>query len=145
MSSLSDNIAEFINRLLTLEGGEAELRRVEIANRFSCVPSQINYVLTSRFRPELGYLVESKRGGGGYIRITRIAGSKSIIMHLVNSVGNELDRGSCEEILKNLLDSGAISECNFRLMSAACLCPALRGESADQIRAEQLKKMLLSL
>ena len=71
---LSDVIAEFINQMLE-ENGIAELRRAEIAERFSCVPSQINYVLSSRFTPELGYVVQSQRGGGGYIRITRCGGS----------------------------------------------------------------------
>ena len=66
-------------------------------------------------------------------------------MHLVNSIGAALDRRSCEHILRNLLDRGVIGEREYRLMAAACLCPALRGEGADGVRAEQLKKMLLTL
>ena len=143
MSNMSDLIADFINSLLESTGGRAELRRADIASRFSCAPSQINYVLTSRFTPELGYLVQSRRGGGGYIRITRISGEKSILMHVVNSIGEVLDRSSCAQILKNLRDSGVIGQRECRLMEAACLCPELRGEDADRIRAGQLKQMLL--
>lgn len=145
MSSLSDLIAEFINSALESAGGETELRRADIASQFDCVPSQVNYVLTSRFTPELGYLVQSRRGGGGYIRITRVGSGKSLLMHLVNSIGAALDRRSCEHILRNLLDRGVIGKREYRLMAAACLCPALRGEGADGVRAEQLKKMLLTL
>lgn len=145
MSSLSDLIAEFINGALESEGGEAELRRADIASQFDCVPSQVNYVLTSRFTPELGYIVQSRRGGGGYIRITRVGSGKSLLMHLVNSIGGTLDRRSCEHILQNLFDRGVIDKREYGLMAAACLCPVLRGEGADEIRAEQLKKMLLTL
>ena len=69
---ISDSIADFISELLRREG-EVELQRNLLADQFNCVPSQINYVITTRFTPEHGYVVESRRGGGGYIRITRLA------------------------------------------------------------------------
>ncbi|MBO5645957.1 MAG: CtsR family transcriptional regulator, partial [Clostridia bacterium] len=69
---ISDSIADFISELLRREG-EVELQRNLLADRFNCVPSQINYVISTRFTPEHGYVVESRRGGGGYIRITRLA------------------------------------------------------------------------
>ena len=76
---LSNIIEDFINEMLReANGGEIELKRNALAEKFSCVPSQINYVITTRFSPERGYLVESRRGGGGYIRITPVAcGDKS--------------------------------------------------------------------
>ena len=69
---MSDVIADFIGEMLSDGGGVAELQRKSLADRFSCVPSQINYVIETRFTPEHGYLVESQRGGGGFIRIIRL-------------------------------------------------------------------------
>ena len=73
---MSDTIADFILDCLSSGGGVAELQRRGLAERFSCVPSQINYVIETRFTPENGYLVESRRGGGGYIRIVRVQDDK---------------------------------------------------------------------
>lgn len=81
---ISDSVANYILQLLDQAGGIAEIQRNELAGFLGCVPSQINYVLTSRFTPEQGYLVESRRGGGGYIRITRLKLSKAdMIMHIM--------------------------------------------------------------
>ena len=76
---LSDTIEHFIKELMTQEEPEVELRRNELAEYFSCAPSQINYVLATRFTPDNGYIIESRRGGGGYIRIVRIVRSLSVI------------------------------------------------------------------
>lgn len=90
---ISDSVANYILDLLNQENGTAEIQRNELASYLGCVPSQINYVLTSRFTPEQGYIVESRRGGGGYIRITRMRLSRSdMIMHIVNSVGGQPGR-----------------------------------------------------
>jgi transcriptional regulator CtsR len=89
----SDLIAGFILEALESAGGCAELQRSSLADRFNCVPSQINYVISTRFSPEHGYIVESRRGGGGYIRIKRVCPeSRQLIMHAVNAVGDELDQ-----------------------------------------------------
>ena len=72
MSILSDHIEEFIKELLIEDEGMAELQRNELAQKFNCAPSQINYVLTTRFSPNRGYVTESRRGGGGYIRVIRL-------------------------------------------------------------------------
>ena len=68
---ISDNIENFIRELFGAENS-IELRRNELASYFNCVPSQINYVIQTRFTTERGYIVESRRGGGGHIRITRV-------------------------------------------------------------------------
>ena len=69
-----------------------ELQRSDLAQRFGCVPSQINYVMSTRFSPEHGYIVESRRGGGGYIRIRRVQMDRqTLLMHVINSIGGELD------------------------------------------------------
>ena len=86
-----------------------EVQRSDLAQKFNCVPSQINYVMTTRFSPEHGYLVESRRGGGGYIRITQVrTDRKTLLMHVVNSVGAEMDLPSARAILTNLVQSGAL-------------------------------------
>lgn len=145
---LSDMLTEYIMEMLS-DTGDAEIRRNELANHFGCVPSQINYVLTSRFTPEQGYIVESRRGGGGYIRITRINTDKpTSLMHIVNSVGNSLDRMTAEVMIKNLLAMGAIDEGTARLLASALSDRALAPVSPqgrDIVRASIFKNMILNL
>ena len=100
---MSDLIAGFILRVIEDADGCAELQRSELANRFNCVPSQINYVISTRFSPEHGYIVESRRGGGGFIRITRVSmDPENLIMHTVNTVGGEIDLHSATALTTNL-------------------------------------------
>lgn len=145
---LSDMLTEYIMEMLN-DTGDAEIRRNELANHFGCVPSQINYVLTSRFTPEQGYIVESRRGGGGYIRITRVNTDKSqTLMHIVNSVGDSLDRMSAEVMIKNLLGLDMINEDTARLLASAlsdrALAPVTPG-GRDIVRASIFKNMILTL
>jgi len=73
MFTLSDSIEDYLKKLLSLSSRYyVDIRRYELSRKFFCAPSQINYVLSSRFSPERGYLVESRRGGKGYIRIYRL-------------------------------------------------------------------------
>jgi len=145
---LSDMLTEYIMDMIN-ETGDAEIKRNELASHFGCVPSQINYVLTSRFTPEQGYIVESRRGGGGYIRITRINADKSqTLMHVVNSVGNSLDRMTAEVMIKNLLALGAVEENTARLLAAALSDRALapvEPRGRDILRASIFKNMVLTL
>lgn len=145
---LSDMLTEYIMEMLS-ESGDAEIKRNELANHFGCVPSQINYVLTSRFTPEQGYIVESRRGGGGYIRITRVNADKSAtLMHVVNSVGNSLDRMSGEVMINNLLSVGAVNEDVARLLASALSDRALapiEPRGRDIVRASIFKNMILTL
>ena len=107
---ISDVIASFIQSALEETDGVLELQRSDLAQRFNCVPSQINYVMSTRFSPEHGYIVESRRGGNGYIRITRVrTDRKTLLMHVINSIGDELDAASARAIVQNLVDSEAIS------------------------------------
>lgn len=146
---MSDIVAQYIEKLLEQDNGYAELQRNELASALGCVPSQINYVITSRFTPEHGYIVESKRGGGGYIRITRITLDKnSAIMHVVNSIGDKLDNASAEIMVRNMEQREMISPTSARLMRAALsdrayndIPPSMR----DSLRATVMKHMLLVL
>ena len=146
---ISDSVANYILQMLNEADGIAEIQRNELANALGCVPSQINYVITSRFTPEQGYIVESRRGGGGYIRIIRRRMTKSdLIMHIVNSVGQSLDAASMRAMLRNLVETGVASESDARLMAAALsdssLAPAPK-ESRYLLRASLFKNMLLVL
>lgn len=144
---MSEQVARYILEMLDSRDGTAEIRRNELADRMGCVPSQINYVITSRFTPEKGYIVESRRGGGGYIRITRvqISGS-SALMHAVNSIGDSVDGGTARMLIINLTDRAIISTSGAEIMLAACGDSALKAlpqEYRDVARAGVLKQMLI--
>jgi len=146
---LSDSIERFILSMLSEAGGAYELQRAALAEQFSCVPSQINYVLSTRFSPEHGYIVESRRGGGGYIRITRVdLRPGALVMHTVNAIGDTLDAKSAEALLQNLVGAGALGLKEARLTGAALSAPALRAlppEWRNVARAGVMKQCLLQL
>ena len=143
---ISDIIAGFIQQELEEAGGALELQRSDLAQRFNCVPSQINYVMSTRFSPEHGYIVESRRGGG-YIRITRVqVDRQTLLMHVINSIGDTLDYASARAITQNLVESEAISrELGQALLSAAGE-RALRTVPKEQrgaLRADIFKQILI--
>ena len=145
---VSDIIAGFIEEMIGDMGGTAELQRAELASRFNCVPSQINYVISTRFSPEHGYIVESRRGGGGYIRIRRIAmGSEMLVMHTVNAIGDRVDAGTAAALITNLRQNDALSVDEVRLIVSAIGNNALRPArlaDRDALRASILKQMLVN-
>ena len=144
---MSDLIADMILDMFDGESSTVQIQRNDLANRLGCVPSQINYVITSRFTPEAGYRIESRRGGGGYILITRAGGKDNAIMGLINAIGDEIDERSAKANIYNcnyqkLIDDksakmmiAAVSESNFK---------DLEQSKINKIRASQLKKMLLA-
>ena len=144
---ISDMIANFINEALNETDGTTELQRAELANRFNCVPSQINYVISTRFSPERGYIVESRRGGGGYIRISRVQmGTKTLLMHTVNAIGDSIDLKSARALLSNAVMGSALEEDKALLMLAAVSEGAMKpvpAELRDTLRASILKNMLI--
>ena len=146
---ISDLIAGFIQEALEDSDGVLELQRSDLAQRFNCVPSQINYVMSTRFSPEQGYIVESRRGGGGYIRITRVrVDRETLLMHVINSLGDTLDLPSARAIAQNLVDNGAISLEAGRTLLSAASDAALRAaprESRGAIRADVFKQVLIHL
>ena len=146
---LSDLISQTIIEMLSeSETGATEIKRNEFANMLGCVPSQINYVLSSRFTPENGYIVESRRGGGGYIKITRIRLDRSsAIMHIVNSIGSEISINAVRIILDNLFEQGVITAEQNVLLRAAIsdkcymdIPPIIR----NRVRASVFKNMLIT-
>lgn len=144
----SDLIARFILDALDNADGMAELQRSMLADRFGCVPSQINYVISTRFSPEHGYVVESRRGGGGYIRITRVRSTpQELIMHTVNAVGDSLDAATAKAFISNVLSAGAVDRQTARLLLTATSDSALRPvkpADRDAARASIFKHMLVT-
>ena len=146
---LADEIAKLIEQMLDEEGGALELRRNEMATRLGCVPSQISYVITSRFTPERGYLTESRRGGGGHIRIVRKKMHRDeYLMHFFFAVGQTLEEGEARAYLGNLLDGGFLTPREAAMLNAVLSAKALSAvtpEGRGVVRADLFKHVLLSL
>ena len=144
---ISDNIERFIREMLA-EDESIELKRNELANYFKCVPSQINYVISTRFTTERGFSVESRRGGGGYIKITRVTPTPgNRLMHVVNSIGKYLSFTDAVAIIRNCADYDLISQKEAKLIIAAMSEKSipLKQPEQDLFRANILKNMLITL
>lgn len=145
---MSDLVAQYILEMLDEQNGSAEIKRNELAGDLGCVPSQINYVITSRFTPEQGYIVESRRGGGGYIRISRVKMDRgTTVMHIANSVGKSLDKATAEAMLNNMLSAHVLEMDIAKVIAAALSDSSLRSveqENRDILRADLFKNMLLA-
>lgn len=148
MRNISDIIEGYIKEILQ-KHPEIEIKRSELAQKFECVPSQINYVLKTRFSVERGYVVESKRGGGGYIKIIKVrpVTQGELIGEMINLVGEKIPQSSSQAMIARLLEEGIINSRETRLMLSAIdrsvlnLSIPLR----DQVRANILKSMLQAL
>ena len=141
---LSDLIEQYIKDLMAENGDSTEFGRNELAQYFNCVPSQINYVISTRFSPERGYYVESRRGGGGNIKIKRIDITKDrYIMHVVNSINNVITQQEADIIINNLLDYNIISKEIAKMMKVATNDKVLNLpiEYRDTVRTRIIKNM----
>ena len=138
----SDHIEAYIKAILE-QSGIVELQRSQLADTFQVVPSQINYVIKTRFTESRGYLVESKRGGWGYIRIGRIEFSNhhEMLRDLLYSVGEEVSPVIFEDVLKLLLEQELLTRQEMNLLVATASDRVL-GEEADYIRANMLRQIL---
>lgn len=151
VAKLSDLIESFIKQLISDTDGTVEIQRNELANQFNCVPSQINYVISTRFTTERGYYVESRRGGGGHISIRRVCiepNGKNYLMHIINSMGDNISQHSATVFINNFIDYNVISDRDGLLLKAATSDKALSfvpTEHRGKIRASILKNMLVSL
>ena len=107
---VSDIIEEFIKELFNDEE-EIEIQRNDLAQKFNCVPSQINYVISTRFKPSQGYYVESKKGGGGHITIRKVNNTKEdYIMHIINNIGNNLTSNEVDILISDFLTYNIITK-----------------------------------
>ncbi|KYH28781.1 MULTISPECIES: CtsR family transcriptional regulator [Clostridium] len=147
MARLSDIIEEFIKELLEeSDSSELEIGRNELANQFKCAPSQINYVLTTRFSAESGYYVESRRGGGGYIRIRKVQydENKNLANLIRDKIGNSITYNGAYSIIEGLKERNIITERESNIMKAAVNDRSLMvsADRKNNIRAEILKSMI---
>lgn len=146
--SMSDIIEQMLTELLNEGDGVAEIQRNILATQLKCVPSQINYVIQTRFTPERGYSIESRRGGGGGVRIIRVAAQESsYLMHVINSVGTQMSYETARVFTQNLVDYECLSIREAKLILGALRDSAImvRGEEKNIIRASIFKNMLLAL
>ena len=143
--AMSDKIEAFIMELLKEEmSGGIELGRNELASVFNCVPSQINYVISTRFNPEKGYIVESRRGGGGYIRIKRIP--KDIfgdIEEIIRKIDTGISKEKAKGIIDYLSDTDRLDKKQKTIIETVVLEALDEGE--DEIRARILKQILVKI
>ena len=138
---ISDEIAKLIEDMLDSGDGTAEIKRNDLAGQLGCVPSQINYVITSRFTPSNGYIIESRRGGGGYIRIVRKQMSKNeYLMHFFQAVGDEIDNKTVRAFLSNLKERKIITE-----RESAIVYNIVKHITSDTERADILRSVLLTV
>jgi len=150
MVRLSDIIEAFLKQLIKDTHGSIEIQRNELATHFKCVPSQINYVIDTRFTTERGYYVESRRGGGGHISIRRvnIDSPGNYLMHIVASMGNSISQQSAEIFINNFKDYDVISVREGLILKAATsdkVIGCVPMPDRDTLRADILKNILTSL
>lgn len=148
---LSDTIEMFIKAMMQEDQPAVEIRRNELAEYFHCAPSQINYVLSTRFTPDHGYVTTSQRGGGGYIRIVQVQRSaQEQLAYLLNErIGDRIDEQAAAILCRQLAESGFLSREEAQLMAAA-VSPAafavpVPERVKDALRAKVMRAMLLSL
>lgn len=145
---LSDSIERFIKTLLEQEETEIELKRNELAEYFGCAPSQINYVLATRFTPDHGYVIESQRGGGGYIRIVHVLDEPGRhLLYLINTrIGERLTETEAVRLIQGLIDQGTLTVQEGALMRAAVSSQALAvpvpETMKNSLRARIMRSML---
>ncbi len=145
---MSDLIEEFIKDLFDEENEAIEIRRNELAEQFNCVPSQINYVISTRFKPSQGYYVESRRGGGGHITIRKVSNSKEeYIMHIIENIENNLTSNEVDILISDFLSYNLITSKEAKLLKVATSDNVLKlpKEIKDQVRARIFKNMILNL
>lgn len=150
MTAISDNIENIIREMLDSNGGYVRIVRNELAGKLNCVPSQINYVLTTRFSAEQGYYIESRRGGSGGIRIIRYrTGSvPEYINRLIDSIGESLTETRADMLMKGLVSKGYLGSREASLLRSSFSDKALSGLSADQkqaVRSGMFRQMLSCL
>ncbi|WP_408607831.1 CtsR family transcriptional regulator [Bacillus xiapuensis] len=148
--NISDIIEDYLKKVLELNGSEIiEIKRSEVADKFQCVPSQINYVINTRFTVERGYIVESKRGGGGYIRIMKVKAHDQLdlIDQVISLVGSSISQSNANDIVYRLVEEKVISDREAKMMISVMDRSVLYIDlpDRDELRARMMTAMLMSL
>ncbi|MCC3145115.1 CtsR family transcriptional regulator [Halanaerobium sp. Z-7514] len=146
MSSLSDQIERYLRRQIKKYQGKVKIKRNQLAENFDCAPSQINYVLDTRFTVENGYVVESQRGGGGFIRIIKVTldSDKEVIQNVISKLNGAISQREANGIINRLYDNDLISKREHYLMEMAVHRSVLDISlpERDYLRGRILKNML---
>ena len=145
---MSDIIEQFIKDLFDDDNQLIEIQRNELAEHFKCVPSQINYVISTRFKPSQGYYVESKRGGGGHITIKKVNSTKSdYFMHIIKNIGEEMTSNDVDILINDFLSYNLITKEEAKLLKVATSDNVLllAKDVKDKLRAKIFKNMLLNI
>ena len=145
---ISDMIEDFIKEMFSDDEDFIEIQRNDLAQHFNCVPSQINYVIATRFNPSQGYYVESKRGGGGHIKIKKVNVTKSnYLMHAISSIGEKITSQEVDIFISNFLSEEMISKTEAKLLKVATSDNVLTvpQDTRDKLRANIFKNMLINL
>ena len=146
---MSDVIEDFIKDLFDEDDSDLiEIQRNELAEHFNCVPSQINYVISTRFKPSQGYYVESKRGGGGHITIKKVSNTKSeYFMHIIKNIGDEMTANDVDILISDFLTYQLITKEQAKLLKVATSDNVLiiTKDIKDKVRAKIFKNMLLNI
>ncbi|SHS96094.1 Class three stress gene repressor [Mycobacteroides abscessus subsp. abscessus] len=148
--NISDIIEQYLKEVLDMSERElVEIKRSEIADKFQCVPSQINYVINTRFTIEKGYVVESKRGGGGYIRIMKVQSHDNahLIDQLLTVISSRVSQSSAEHVIFRLVEEDVISTREAKIMLSVIDRSVLYIDLPyrDELRSRMLKAMLTTL
>ena len=146
--NMSDLIESYLKNVLH-KNETVEIRRSEIADQFNCVPSQINYVINTRFTIQQGYVVESKRGGGGYIRIMKVnlVDEMDILNALGDLVPEELSAREGNHLLQNLYENELITKREAQMMSLMMEKDTFptNVKNAAEVRSNMMKKLIDNL
>ncbi|ASS94521.1 CtsR family transcriptional regulator [Peribacillus castrilensis] len=150
MRNISDVIETYLKQVLEISQKDIlEIKRSEIADKFQCVPSQINYVINTRFTIERGYVVESKRGGGGYIRIMKVESQDSVqlINQLLSLIGSRVTQSMAEGVISRLMNEDVINEREAKIMMSVIDRSVIYIDlpDRDELRARILTAMLTTL
>lgn len=150
LRNISDIIENYLKKVLEMSEREiVEIKRSEIADKFQCVPSQINYVINTRFTIEKGYAVESKRGGGGYIRIMKVQSHDDVhlIEQILSLIQNRIAQSSAEDVIIRLVEEDIITDREAKIMLSVMDRSVLYIDLPyrDELRARMLKAMLTTL
>lgn len=150
MRNISDIIESYLKKILEMSQKDIlEIKRSEVADKFQCVPSQINYVINTRFTIERGYLVESKRGGGGYIRIMKVKSQEytQLIDELISIIAYRVSQSTAEGIITRLIDEEVINQREAKIMMSVIDRSVIYIDlpDRDELRARILTAMLTTL
>lgn len=150
MRNISDIIETYLKQVLEISQKDIlEIKRSEIADKFQCVPSQINYVINTRFTIERGYVVESKRGGGGYIRIMKVTSQDyvQLINQLLSLIGSRVTQSMAEGVISRLMGEDVINEREAKIMMSVIDRSVIYIDlpDRDELRARILTAMLTTL